>query len=105
MNLALTIGSYFGSGNGLLYNLRCLKWYLANSINGPFATATLVVRNTFNHDSIHNFQLTMQGIPSKGSFGIHGGSHLSMRGDPRKKTYSEPGDPIIYLHHSDIDRV
>lgn len=46
----------------------------------------------------------MQGDFDAGEYGVHGGGHFTIGGDPGGDIYTSPGDPVFWLHHGQIDR-
>ena len=46
----------------------------------------------------------MQGNFTAGTYGVHGGGHFTIGGDPGGDIYTSPGDPVFWLHHGQIDR-
>ena len=90
--------------DGLGYNPRCIrrdinpgsaKWTQDNE------TAWLVGNNS----DPYWFQTNMEGDIMHGHFGIHGGGHYTVAGDPGGDPFTSPGDPVFWLHHGQIDRV
>ncbi|CAK1363797.1 unnamed protein product [Cercospora beticola] len=93
------------SGNPLDWNPRCLRRDLTDAVNRRWANASSIVSLISNSKNVHDFQMTMQGVPGSGEIGVHGGGHYSIGGDPANDVFVSPGDPIFYLHHAMIDRV
>jgi tyrosinase len=91
--------------NPLRYNPRCLKRSLTDYANSRYSNATATLLNILNPQNVSEFQGLMQGGPGRDGFGIHGGGHYSLGGDPGRDGYVSPGDPVFYLHHAQIDRV
>ncbi|KAK8013273.1 hypothetical protein PG991_009544 [Apiospora marii] len=102
--LPLNNGSVI-TGTGLDHNPRCLKRDISAGVNKAFANATSIMQLIGNNDKVADFQLVMQGVPGSGSIGVHGGGHYTIGGDPAGDTFTSPGDPVFYLHHSMIDLV
>lgn len=100
-----TAVSVSNPNGSLAYNPRCLKRDLTDWITQTFNNATSVLSNIVDPIDVDAFQTQMQGIPTLGQLGIHGGGHYSMGGDPGRDLFVSPGDPAFYLHHSMIDRV
>jgi tyrosinase len=89
----------------LAYNPRCLKRSLTDYANSHYSNASATVSNILKPQNVWDFQMQMQGEPGTGTFGIHGGGHYSLGGDPGRDGFVSPGDPAFYLHHAQIDRV
>ncbi|KAI7549418.1 Di-copper centre-containing protein [Hortaea werneckii] len=89
----------------LAYNPRCLKRSLTDEINRAFANASAILDLLTTPDNVYDFQMQMQGVPGSGNIGVHGGGHYAMGGDPGRDVFVSPGDPLFYLHHSNIDRM
>jgi len=103
--LPLINGTILFKGEGFAHNPRCLKGDLTNAINRQYANASAISSTIIAHDNIANFQLTMQSVPGSENIGVHGGGHYSLGGDPGHDFYISPGDPVLYLHHAQIDCV
>lgn len=91
--------------NGTLsYNPRCLKRDLTDEVNTKYCNATANLDLLVNNDNVYDFEMQMQGVPGSGNIGVHGGGHYSMGGDPGRDVSTSPGEPLFFLHHSNIDR-
>ncbi|TVY52368.1 Tyrosinase-like protein orsC [Lachnellula cervina] len=90
--------------NGTSYNPRCLKRDVSSWVSTRWSTeensTTLITENS----DIDSFQDTMQGDFDAGEYGVHGGGHFTIGGDPGGDIYTSPGDPVFWLHHGQIDR-
>jgi tyrosinase len=104
-SLSLPGGTTVSVANPLDYNPRCLKRDLTTAIIRQFDNYTSVVSLILDNDDIWDFEMVMQGIPGSGSFGVHGGGHYAMGGDPGRDVFVSPGDPAFWHHHGMIDRV
>ncbi|SPO00297.1 related to monophenol monooxygenase (tyrosinase) [Cephalotrichum gorgonifer] len=89
----------------LAYNPRCLSRSLTDEVNKKYSNVTAILNLLLKSKTINDFQMTMQGVPGSGNIGVHGGGHYSLGGDPGRDVYTSPGDPVFYLHHSQIDRM
>lgn len=103
--LDLPGGQVEAAADPLAYNPRCLSRDLSDVVNQRYANASAVLSNLIKPQNVYDFQMQMQGVPGSGSIGIHGGGHYTIGGDPGRDVFTSPGDPIFYLHHSQIDRV
>lgn len=89
----------------LAYNPRCLSRSLSDDVNQDYANASAVISVLLKPQNVYDFQMQMQGVPGSGNIGVHGGGHYSIGGDPGRDVFTSPGDPVFYLHHSQIDRI
>ncbi|KAK2754555.1 hypothetical protein FQN54_006956 [Arachnomyces sp. PD_36] len=86
------------------YNPRCLKRDLNPYVMRRWSTWSNLT-DLFHTEDIDAFQNVMQGYRDSGEWGVHGGGHYGVGGDPEGDFIVSPGDPIFYLHHAQIDRV
>jgi tyrosinase len=89
----------------LAYRPRCLKRSLTDYANQHYSNATATILNILQPQNVNDFQNQLQGLPGTGTFGVHGGGHYSLGGDPGRDAFVSPGDPAFYLHHAQVDRV
>ena len=93
------------NGNGLAYNPRCVRRdinsYVSKGWTKDSDTFNLIVRSK----DVGAFQTTMQGDFAAGDYGVHTAGHFTYQGDPAGDLFASPGDPMFFLHHSQIDRV
>ncbi|MBW0462316.1 hypothetical protein O181_002031 [Austropuccinia psidii MF-1] len=87
------------------YNPRCLKRDVSTAIAQRYTNTKEVVSLITKSPDLSTFQFTMQGRPDKGFFGVHGGGHFTISGDPGGDFFVSPGEPMFWVHHSMIDRV
>ncbi|GME26730.1 tyrosinase central domain protein [Neofusicoccum parvum] len=110
LSLSLLNGSSIGSsltptkGDDYLWNPRCLKRDLSDSVNKRHANLTGVLNVLRKPQNVYDFQMTLQAYPGSGEIGVHGGGHYSIGGDPGRDFFVSPGDPAFYLHHGMVDR-
>ncbi|KAH7142057.1 hypothetical protein EDB81DRAFT_843507 [Dactylonectria macrodidyma] len=95
-----------GPGNSSAYNPRCLT----RDISPEFAISKLnqcIVDWTLEAEDFYEFDRRVQGGVTTTSQGYHGGGHLGIGGDIGEMgdMYSSPGDPIFFLHHTNVDRL
>lgn len=89
-------------------NPRCLRRDLsAYPLRrwASFRNTTELIRSSGN---IEIFQGVAQGdsrYVGPGELGVHGGGHYALGGDPSSDVFISPGDPVFYLHHTQMDRV
>ncbi|KAH7211485.1 hypothetical protein DER44DRAFT_807467 [Fusarium oxysporum] len=95
-----------GPDNSTDYNPRCLTRDIApeygiSKLNQAVVDWTLEVKDFFEFDQ------RVQGGVSAESQGYHGGGHLAIGGSLGEMgdMYSSPGDPIFWLHHTNVDRL
>ncbi|KAH8880185.1 Di-copper centre-containing protein [Thozetella sp. PMI_491] len=95
-----------GPGPSLVSNPRCLT----RDIAPPFAIAHLSkteVDYTLAASIFAEFDIRVQGGITLDGMTYHGGGHLGVGGDLGEigNVYSSPGDPLFYLHHTNMDRL
>ncbi|OLN85731.1 Grixazone synthase 2 [Colletotrichum chlorophyti] len=87
---------------------RCLKRDLNKHIASRYTSFRNTTELILGNDNIEWFQAVMQGddryTPGV-EIGVHGGGHYSYGADPGSDPFISPGDPVFYLHHSQVDRV
>ncbi|RKK25299.1 hypothetical protein BFJ66_g9427 [Fusarium oxysporum f. sp. cepae] len=95
-----------GPDNSTDYNPRCLSRDIApeygiSKLNQTVVDWTLEAKDFFEFDQ------RVQGGASAESQGYHGGGHLAIGGSLGEMgdMYSSPGDPIFWLHHTNVDRL
>ncbi|KAF4335285.1 hypothetical protein FBEOM_10860 [Fusarium beomiforme] len=95
-----------GPGTSTAYNPRCLTRDIApeygiSKLNSTMVNWTLEAKDFFEFDQ------RVQGGVSADSQGYHGGGHLAVGGSLGEMgdMYSSPGDPIFWLHHTNVDRL
>ncbi|PNP78497.1 hypothetical protein FNYG_08127 [Fusarium nygamai] len=95
-----------GPDNSTAYKPRCLARDIAaeygiSKLNQTVVDWTLEAKNFFEFDQ------RVQGGVSAESQGYHGGGHLAIGGSLGEMgdMYSSPGDPIFWLHHTNVDRL
>ncbi|QKD48684.2 uncharacterized protein FOBCDRAFT_127941 [Fusarium oxysporum Fo47] len=95
-----------GPDNSTDYNPRCLSRDIApeygiSKLNQTIVDWTLEAKDFFEFDQ------RVQGGASAESQGYHGGGHLAIGGSLGEMgdMYSSPGDPIFWLHHTNVDRL
>ena len=86
---------------------RCLKRDLNPGVAERYTSFRNTTQLILSYDNIADFQMMMEGDPRfvEGEYGVHGGGHYTIGGDPGSDPFISPGDPAFYLHHSQIDRV
>lgn len=103
LSLSLLNGSSIGSsltptkGDDYLWNPRCLKRDLSDSVNKRHANLTGVLNVLRKPQNVYDFQMTLQAYPGSGEIGVHGGGHYSIGGDPGRDFFVSPGDPVRKL--------
>ncbi|KAH7137019.1 hypothetical protein B0J13DRAFT_587135 [Dactylonectria estremocensis] len=95
-----------GPGNSSAYNPRCLS----RDIAPEFAISKLsqcIVDWTLEAEDFYEFDRRVQGGVTTANQGYHGGGHLGIGGDIGEMgdMYSSPGDPIFFMHHTNVDRL
>ncbi|RBA13521.1 hypothetical protein FPRO05_02314 [Fusarium proliferatum] len=95
-----------GPDNSTAYKPRCL----ARDISAEYGISKLnqtVVDWTLGAKDFFEFDQRVQGGVSSESQGYHGGGHLAIGGSLGEMgdMYSSPGDPIFWLHHTNVDRL
>lgn len=95
-----------GPGNSSAYNPRCLT----RDISPEFAISKLsqcIVDWTLEAEDFYEFDIRVQGGVTASTQGYHGGGHLGVGGDIGEMgdMYSSPGDPIFFMHHTNVDRL
>ncbi|KAH7254325.1 uncharacterized protein BKA55DRAFT_593890 [Fusarium redolens] len=95
-----------GPDNSTAYNPRCLARDIAPEYGVSKLNQT-VVDWTFEAKDFFEFDQRVQGGVSAESQGYHGGGHLAIGGSLGEMgdMYSSPGDPIFWLHHTNVDRL
>jgi tyrosinase len=93
-------------GNSSAYNPRCLT----RDIAPEFAISKLnqcFVDWTLEAGDFYEFDRRVQGGVTATKQGYHGGGHLGIGGEIGELSdiYSSPGDPIFFMHHTNIDRL
>lgn len=93
-------------GNSTAYSPRCL----ARDISAEYGISKLnqtIVDWTLEAKDFFEFDQRVQGGASSESQGYHGGGHLAIGGSLGEMgdMYSSPGDPIFWLHHTNVDRL
>ncbi|ETS81132.1 hypothetical protein PFICI_06134 [Pestalotiopsis fici W106-1] len=92
------------------YAPRCLKRDLNPFICKNFASLRNTTSVILDSPNIELFQAIMQGDTRYAQarnvfFGVHGGGHFIIGGDPGGDFYFSPGEPAFYLHHGQLDRL
>ncbi|EWG47590.1 hypothetical protein FVEG_07657 [Fusarium verticillioides 7600] len=95
-----------GPDTSTAYNPRCL----ARDVAAEYGISKLnqtVVDWTLGAKDFFEFDQRVQGGVSAESQGYHGGGHLAIGGSLGEMgdMYSSPGDPIFWLHHTNVDRL
>uniref|UniRef100_L2G955 Tyrosinase central domain-containing protein n=1 Tax=Colletotrichum fructicola (strain Nara gc5) TaxID=1213859 RepID=L2G955_COLFN len=89
-------------------NPRCLKRDLNGAVLRTWASFRNVTDLITDNDNIEWFQGIAQGqtnYSGLGQLGVHGAGHYAFGLDPGSDVYISPGDPVFYLHHTQLDRV
>ncbi|KAG9217933.1 hypothetical protein CCMSSC00406_0008574 [Pleurotus cornucopiae] len=89
-------------GPGTLVTNHCLT----RSFN-TFAVAFIrssQVANTTKQPNFERFRIELEGTPVTPTLKVHDAGHLSVGGEMNDR-WSSPGDPVFYLHHSNLDRI
>lgn len=96
-----------GPGNTTALTERCLRRdfspeLFARTLNSSVVSFVMSATNYFDFE--HRVEGLALGIPA---MSLHGGGHLAIGGDigDMSNTYTSPGDPIFWAHHSMLDRV
>lgn len=84
-------------GNGLDYNPRCLRRDISSYVSMMWTKTSDVMRLLKNYTEIGPFQDVMQGFSPEEHFGVHGGGHYTIGGDPGG--VCEKPQPLTYLLH------
>ncbi|KAG5641311.1 hypothetical protein DXG03_005544 [Asterophora parasitica] len=87
--------------NGVISNHRLMR--ALNSTLLPYLSAAMV-RNTTMQPTYELFRTELEGRPVTPLIKIHDAGHRIIGGD-MADTYSSPGDPLFYLHHTNLDRI
>jgi tyrosinase len=93
-----------GPDNGYGSNPRCLKRDVGPAMGELYTNSTSVLQLLQTTD-IEDFINYLVGTPYTPKIGPHGGGHFTINGDPGGDLFVSPGDPVFYLHHSQIDRL
>ncbi|KAK7917253.1 hypothetical protein PG985_010861 [Apiospora marii] len=96
-----------GPGNHTGYTPHCLRrdfspWLVTQTLNASKLAFVLEAEDFWHLDHrVEGFSLEIADLS------LHGGAHLGVGGNigEMANTYSSPGDPIFWLHHSALDRV
>ncbi|KAH8895481.1 Di-copper centre-containing protein [Thozetella sp. PMI_491] len=96
-----------GEGNSTAYTPHCLHRDFSGELFALTANSTVVqwAMESESHwwldRNIEGYALAIDGMR------VHAGGHLSVGGQVGEmtNTYSSPGDPVFFLHHSNIDRL
>lgn len=86
------------------YNPRCIRRDVSEYVSSGWTTDQNSTDLITKSPDIGAFQDRMQGNRSTGDFGVHGGGHFTISGDPAGDFYISPGDPVFWLHHGQVDR-
>lgn len=86
------------------YNPRCIKRDVSVFASSGWTTDQNSTDLITQAPDLGTFQTRMQGNRSAGDFGVHGGGHFTISGDPGGDFYVSPGDPVFWLHHAQTDR-
>lgn len=92
------------SADFFAYNPRCLRRDVSEFVSSGWTTDQNSTDLIALSPDLATFQTRMQGNVSTGDFGLHGGGHFTVSGDPGGDFYISPGDPVFWLHHGQIDR-
>ncbi|KAI9149917.1 Tyrosinase P [Paramyrothecium foliicola] len=92
------------------YNPRCLKRDLNPHICKQWASFRNATQLILDSPNIELFQAIMQGdsrYPEAADlfFGVHGGGHNVVSGDPGSDFFFSPLEPVFWLHHQQLDRL
>ncbi|KAK1754031.1 hypothetical protein QBC47DRAFT_429522 [Echria macrotheca] len=90
--------------DGLGWNPRCLRRDV-NKHAAALTTTNYTYDLITNNNHVYWFQTVMEGQFDEGKLGVHAGGHYTISGDPGGDFYVSPGDPMFWLHHSQIDRL
>jgi tyrosinase len=97
---------HMGPGLNTSYAPQCLTrdlspWLATQKLQKAGVIKTLAGTNFWDFDIKVQGDVTVEGLT------YHGGGHLSVGGDlgVLGNVYSSPGDPLFYLHHSNMDRL
>lgn len=89
--------------NGYGDNTRCLRRDVNNNLVTTSLLPTELASHITSNSAIGKFQDTLQN--DQGSkMAIHSSGHYSIWGDPGGDVYVSPGEPVFWLHHSQVDR-
>ncbi|KAF8905207.1 tyrosinase [Gymnopilus junonius] len=89
-------------GPGRLITSHCLVRGVDNKYD-KFLNSEAVGR-ALSQPTFEKFRVELEGTPSIEHPNEHGSGHLVIGGD-LSNLYSSPGDPIFFLHHSNLDRL
>ena len=89
--------------HNLDYKPRCLRRDLSPRVADSNLAADNV-RALLSSPNITVFNQLMNAGATRAVLGVHRSGHLSVGAD-KSDFYSSPGDPIFYLHHTQIDRL
>ncbi|KAH6658162.1 hypothetical protein BKA67DRAFT_689345 [Truncatella angustata] len=109
VNYTVTMGSIVDP-DPTRYNPRCLKRDLNGFICSQWASLRNSTQLVLDSPNIELFQAIMQGdtrYPEAANvfFGVHGGGHYTISGDPGSDFYFSSSEPGFFLHHAQIDRL
>ncbi|KAH9478721.1 Tyrosinase P [Psilocybe cubensis] len=90
-------------GPGKLVTDHCLTRGINNTYSSKYLSAAAVALAT-RLPTFELFHVQLEGEPLTPDHGIHDGGHIAIGGE-MSNFYSSPGDPVFYLHHSNLDRV
>ncbi|KAH9905172.1 hypothetical protein F4778DRAFT_802652 [Xylariomycetidae sp. FL2044] len=95
-----------GPGQSTAYNPRCLKRDIAPGFAADKLSAA-TVEWALQGDNFFEFDKRVQGGITVEAGTYHAGGHLGIGGDlgDIADIYSSPGDPLFFMHHSNIDRL
>ncbi|KAK6856634.1 hypothetical protein PG995_006821 [Apiospora arundinis] len=114
-NLSATGPTFPGVTAGLphlSYQPRCVKRDVSSWVSRQWSTdaqSVDLLTNPAYQTDIRAFQDRLQGgnmsdIFITSFFGVHTAGHFTWGGDPGGDVANSPGDPMFWLHHSQIDR-
>ncbi|KAJ8462778.1 hypothetical protein ONZ45_g17812 [Pleurotus djamor] len=89
-------------GPGTLVTNHCLTRSF-NTFAVDFVHSSMV-ESTLEKQTFEEFRIELEGTPVTSNFKIHDGGHLSVGGEMNDR-WSSPGDPVFYLHHTNLDRI
>lgn len=62
------------------------------------------VEEVLKEPTFERFRIEVEGTPVTSDFRVHDGGHIAIGGEMIDR-YSSPGDPLFYLHHTNLDRL
>ncbi|KAL8730721.1 MAG: hypothetical protein Q9181_004572, partial [Wetmoreana brouardii] len=100
VNLGPAVFNPNAHGNGLGYNPRCIKRDISTVWAANTRPTYVLYQLTACGDDFGCF-----GAVTEALNGTHTGGHYTFGGDPGFDPYASAGDPMLFLHHAQVDRL